>query len=476
MKVIPMKQSLYYIIALLMAVVGLTACIDDSFTDSPADQPRFSVDTLSMGVVFTDQLTVTHRFTVSNPASKSLSIGRIALSGDGADYFRLNVDGFSGREFSNVEIRGKDSIFVFVEATLPPSQIDLPLEVKAYVDFTTNGVTRSVVLSALGQDVERLHGLVVTEDTVLDSPRPYQIFDSLVVAPGATLTVAPGVRLLFHDKAYMAVDGRLLCLGTADNPVTLAGDRTGNVVSDISFDLMSRQWDGLYFSPGSNGNRLEHTVVKNTVNGVVIDGDDAPDGSTSLSLLNCRLRNSGATALAAIHADITADGCEFAEAASGLVYLHGGNHMFSQCTFANYYLFAAISGPAIAFSHIDGESDDLSDHPYGKAFIDNSIIYGLGADLSHGDLSGSEIYIRRSLLKSKGTDDDNFIECIWGEDPLYYTIRNEYIFDYQLREDSPAIAAGDPALVSERAAVDAYGLSRGSQPDLGAYVYQAPAD
>ncbi len=466
-----MKHFLYYIISIFAVAVSLTACIDDSFTDSPADQPRFSVDTLSMGVVFTEQMTVTHRFTVTNPASKSLSIGRIGLSGDDAQYFRLNVDGFSGREFSNVEVRGKDSIFVFVEATLPPSQADLPVEIRAYVDFTTNGVTRSVVLSALGQDVIQLRGEVITSDTTLDSPRPYQIFDSLVVAPGATLTISPGTRMLFHDGAYMAVDGRLLSLGTVDHPVTFAGDRTGNVVADISFDLMSRQWDGLYFSAGSKDNHMEHTIIKNTVNGVVIDGDSAPDGETTLSLLNCRLRNSGATALAAIHADITADGCEFAEAAGGLVYLHGGNHAFSQCTFANYYLFAAVSGPAIAFSHIDGKSDDLSDHPYGKAFIDNSIIYGLGADLSHGDLAGTEIYLRRCLLKSKGNDDDNFLECIWGEDPLYYTVRNEYIFDYRLKDDSPAIAAGDRALTSPRAAVDGYGLSRGSEPDLGAYVF-----
>ena len=31
----------------------------------------------------------------------------------------MNVDGLSGREFHNVEIRAKDSIYVFVEATLP---------------------------------------------------------------------------------------------------------------------------------------------------------------------------------------------------------------------------------------------------------------------------------------------------------------------------------------------------------------------
>ena len=466
-----MKQLLYYISSLAVAALMMTACIDDSFTDSPSDQPEFSVDTLNMGVVFTEQMTTTHRFTVTNPASKSLSISHIRLSGDDARYFRLNVDGFSGREFNNVEIRGKDSIFVFVEATLPSTQADIPIEINAYVDFTTNGVSRSVVLSAYGQDVVRLRGEIIDSDTTFDSAKPYQIFDSLIVAPGATLTLAPGTQLLFHDGAYMAVDGRLISNGSVDSPVTLAGDRTGNVVSDISFDLMSRQWQGLIFSAGSTGNDLKNTIIKNTVFGVIVDGSDEEADRPSLSLLNCRLRNSGSTVLSAVHADVHAVGCEFAEGGGGLVALRGGNHSFNHCTFANYYLFAAIGGPAISFSHFNGETDDLTDHPYLSANIDNCIIYGLGADLSHGDLSGTDIMIRNCLLKSKGDDDDNFIACIWGEDPLYYTIRNEYIFDYRLKDDSPAIGAADPALTATEAATDGYGLQRGSQPDLGAYVH-----
>ena len=466
-----MKQLLYYISSLAVAALMMTACIDDSFTDSPSDQPEFSVDTLNMGVVFTEQMTTTHRFTVTNPASKSLSISHIGLSGDDARYFRLNVDGFSGREFNNVEIRGKDSIFVFVEATLPPTQADIPIEINAYVDFTTNGVSRSVVLSAYGQDVVRLRGEIIDSDTTFDSAKPYQIFDSLIVAPGATLTLAPGTQLLFHDGAYMAVDGRLISNGSVDSPVTLAGDRTGNVVSDISFDLMSRQWQGLIFSAGSTGNDLKNTIIKNTVFGVIVDGSDEDADRPSLSLLNCRLRNSGSTVLSAVYADVYAVGCEFAEGGGGLVALRGGNHSFNHCTFANYYLFAAIGGPAISFSHFNGETDDLTDHPYLSANIDNCIIYGLGADLSHGDLSGTDIMIRNCLLKSKGDDDDNFIACIWGEDPLYYTIRNEYIFDYRLKDDSPAIGTADPTLTATEAATDGYGLQRGSQPDLGAYVH-----
>ena len=50
-------------------------------------------------------------------------------------------------------------------------------------------------------------------------------------------------------------------------------------------------------------------------------------------------------------------------------------------------------------------------------------------------------------------------------------MREDYIFDYRLQAESPAIGAADPALTAPEASVDAYGLSRGTAPDLGAYVY-----
>ena len=105
------------------------------------------------------------------------------------------------------------------------------------------------------------------------------------------------------------------------------------------------------------------------------------------------------------------------------------------------------------------------------ADISNSIIYGNGTEISHGNLTDTAITLRYCLLKSEGSNDDNFISCIWGKDPLYYTVREEYIFDYRLKNGSPAIGAGHPEYTLPEAEFDRYGLPRGSQPDMGAYVY-----
>lgn len=458
----------------LLLVIGLSSCIEDDISSSSSDQPEFSVDTLKMGPIFTEAGTPTHSFTVYNRHDKIININLIKLRDDEAGMFRLNVDGTSGKEFQNVEIRPNDSIFVFIEATLAANGTNTPVSIERHLDFTTLGVTKTVVITAEGQDVDRHRGLVIDKDTRFTANKPYQIFDSIIVKNGATLTLDPGVTLYFHNNAFMRVEGTLISNGTAEKNVNFTGDRIDNVVNDLPFELMSGQWAGVEFTPTSRNNYLSHTSIRNTQWGVFVDSIGTHD-NPALTLINCQLRNSQEYSLAAIHSDIKAVGCEIAEASAGLTYLRGGNHIFNHCTFANYYLFTALGGPAIQFSHINADSDDGSGLPYMIADFTNSIIYGNGTELSHGDLTGTAITLRYCLLKSEGTDDDNFRCCLWGEDPLYYTIRNEYIFDYRLKNESPAIGAAYLEYTLPEATYDRYGLPRGTQPDLGAYVY-VPAE
>ena len=470
-----MKMITRTIIILLVSLTGLVSCIEDGFSTSPSDQPEFSVDTLKLGSLLSAEPSVTKRFTVHNRHNKSLMISDIRISGADAGCFRMNVDGFSGETFSGIEIRSQDSIFVFVEATLPETT-GKGAGYEAAIDFTTNGVTASIPVTAQSINVVRLRGEIIEGERTLSAELPYQIYDSLVVAEGATLRIAPGAELLFHDKAMLRVRGTVLSEGSAEAPVYLKGDRTGNVVTDISFEIMSRQWEGVYIAPTSTGNRLSHTHIINTSRGVVAEGNPETDYSTvpQLTIYNSRIHNSGDLVLETYHSSVKATGSEFSDAASGIVYLQGGTHRFDQCTFANNYLFAAIGGPAVQFAHLSGDpdkgADDGSGLPYLQASITNSIIYGIGGDVSHGDLTGTGVTLRRTLLKSEGKDDDNFIECLWDSDPLFSAVREEYILTYYLREESPAIGAADASLSEADAATDMNGTARGATPNLGAYA------
>lgn len=469
-------RKLITLAGLLLALATIpTACIEDGVTTSPAHQPAFSADTLKMGTFFTTDPTPTFSLVVYNRHDKVLNISSIGLRANaGADadagIFRLNVDGRSGTSFSDIEIRPNDSIFVFVAATLPEAGAPQPAETTQYLDFVTNGQTRSVVLQAFGQDVDRRRAMVVDTDTRLAAGLPYQIFDSLVVAPGATLTLEAGVKLHFHDSSVLKVRGTLVTEGTPEAPVEMMGDRTDNVVGSIPFDLMASQWQGVYFYPTSTANSLSHTVIRNTEWGVVADSL-APGGpAPGLRMVNCRLRNSAGLALQAWHTDIEAYGCEIADASAGCMLLYGGSGVFNHCTFANYYLFTAIAGPAIQMGHLlPADAPAAPEAPLLRADFTNCIVYGLADCLSHGDLTDTAVTFRRCLFKSPGENDDHFIDCLWDTDPLYLTVREEYIFDYRLAEGSPALQAANPALTLPAAAADYYGITRLPSPSLGAY-------
>lgn len=192
--------------------IFFSSCINDVMTTSPNDVLTFSRDTVSFDTVFTDLGTPTARLIVSNRAKKGISISSIRFKNPDTK-FRFNVDGQAGTEFHDVEIRAKDSIYVFIECYIPETEGNVPQLVEDELEFVTNGVSQSVLCEAWGQNVTRLRGTVIDRDTRLTADRPYVIFDSLLVKPGATLTVDPGVQLLFHDKARMRVEGTLLALG-----------------------------------------------------------------------------------------------------------------------------------------------------------------------------------------------------------------------------------------------------------------------
>ena len=472
-------RSLLLIFASLLLLVGIQGCISDDFNESPSVRLRFSTDTVSFDTVFTDLGTPTARLKVYNPDKKSVNISSIRLSNPESP-FSINVDGVSGTDFHDVEIRGGDSIFVFIECFLPEDKQKKPFLREDKIVFVTNGTEQNVTVEAWGQNVTRLRNFTVDKDMTFTADQPYVIFDSLTIRKGAILRVRPGTQLLFHDKAKLVVEGRLEAVGAPGKMIDMRGDRLDNVLPDVGYDILAGQWEGIRIAAGSFSNRLEYVDMRSTVSGIRCDST-ANLQYTKLNLINSWLHNSQSTVLEAKYAKINAYGCVFSEASEAVVRLTGGLHDFSQCTFSNYYLFTVISEPILTLTHLLPKEvvTGTNNQPLMKAEFGNCIIYGLASDINVGDLTDSNVYLRYCLLKSEGKNDDHFLECIWGEDPLFYTVREDYYFNYRLKPDSPAIGAGDPALINPLTAKDMDGLNRMAgveRPALGAYVYSPPKE
>ena len=468
-----MKQTRFYILvfsALLAMASVFTSCIEDGFTTSSSDVLAFNTDTVAFDTVITLQGTATKQMVVYNHSKKSINISSIKVAGLATKgHFHLNVDGIRGDAFENVEIRGNDSIYIFIEAYLDEMEQNDPTLLEDYLEFVTNGNSQKVLLSAWGQDVIRINGDTISRNTRFTADKPYLIYDTMFVAPEAVLTLNAGTTLLFHDKAAIRCAGRMLANGTAEEPITFRGDRLDHIVGENSFDIMSGQWGGVIFTPPTMGNVLKHVIMRGSSIGMHCSayGDTA---HCALKLVNCVLTNSASTCLATATCYVQAIGTEFSDAAEEVGYFAGGKVIMSQCTFANNYLFAIPKLPIVNVFDVE-----YSDGGIGKikAYFDNCILHGLVSEINEGNLDNFDVYMRYCLFKSDGKPDDHFINCVWSGEPCFLTDRDNYIFDYRLGNESDAIGKGDPALCPAEARYDRYGndrLARGSV-DLGAYVW-----
>lgn len=465
-----MRFPLWMALAVMVIAAVFSSCIEDGFTTSPSDVLAFNRDTVAFDTVITLQGTATKQMVVYNRSNKQINISSIKVAGDATKgHFHLNVDGIRGDEFTNVEIRGNDSIYIFIEAYLDEMERDEPTLLEDRLLFETNGKTQSVLLSAWGQDVVRVLGDTISRNTRFTANKPYLIYDTMYVAPNVTLTLDAGTTLLFHDKAAMRCAGRMLANGTAEDPITFRGDRLDRIVGETSFDIMSGQWGGVIFTPPTMGNVLKHVIMKGSSIGMHCSayGDTV---NCALKLVNCVLTNSASTCLATATCYVEAIGTEFSDAAEEVVYFAGGKVKAAQCTFANNYLFVVPSYPIVNVFNVE-----YTDGTIGriKAYFDNCILHGMVPELNEGELDEFDVYMRYCLFKSDGDNDSHFINCVWEGDPKFLTVRDDYIFDYRLGNESDAIGKGNPSLCSAEARYDRYGNDRlaSGAIDLGAYVW-----
>ncbi|MCB0813410.1 MAG: hypothetical protein KDB87_09655, partial [Flavobacteriales bacterium] len=157
---------------------------------------------------------VTKRFTVRNRNDQAVRVD-IALEGGSPSPYRINVDGASGLTFSQVEILGGDSLFVFVEVLPGQGGVNTPFIVEDRILFNTNGNEQEVLLVAWGQDAHIFRpdrsipgfpdfsiiaglddqGNPTCETVTWPNDKPYVIYGYAVVDSCSTLQIDPGVKV-----------------------------------------------------------------------------------------------------------------------------------------------------------------------------------------------------------------------------------------------------------------------------------------
>lgn len=365
----------------LMTLAMLMACSDDDqFSADSRLHLTFSADTISLDTLFSHTASSTYTFWVHNRNTEGLRLQSIRLSRQNQTGFRVNVDGnyldnILGSVITDVEIRRKDSLLVFVELTASETLSDVPQLVEDHLVFTLeNGLQQSVCLRAWAWDAVRWMDGVVTTDTVVESAKPLVIFGSLTVREGVTLTLR-NTTLYFHDQAGMEIYGNLVvenCL--------LRGDRLDRMFSYLPYDRVSGQWGGIRFHESSCCNRLIRTEIRNAGNALTIDSAALDSSQVRLSMTECIVHNAKGYGLEAVNAHMSLRDCQFTNTLGPCVSIVGGMVDLSYCTLGQFYPFSAARGVALRFSNYQGQADI----PLLRLYCEGSIVTGYDEDVLTG--------------------------------------------------------------------------------------------
>lgn len=428
-----------------------------------------SEDTLQFDTVFTTIGSTTRELRVRNPENKRINIDRIYLSGGQESSFRLNIDGESAFEKNDIELGAGDSIFIFIDVFIDPTSANSPVAVTDSIVFVVGNNVQKVQLLAWGQDIFLINNKLIKSEIWTDS-KPYVIYNNVTVDTSETLVLEEGTRVYFHRNGSLTVAGNLVVNGSAESPVLFAGDRTEKLYEDIP-----GQWKGILFLNVSQGNYLDHAIIRNTTYGIQLGEIMDGTGTPGLKIFSSNISHSTVSCISSINGFIEAANCIFSHCGNYCIYLTaGGEYTFTHCTIFNRWDYGFRLTASLYISEkpafTGGRTSQLDLN------FNNSIVYGdINSEIEIvplvKSLSGN-YYFDHCLLKLDTVnisfwDRDEFPESLINMNPVFINIGT-----WDLRPDtlSPLIDNGNPVYISTYP-YDLRGVLRSGdgKPDIGAY-------
>ncbi len=141
------------LLCLCTILLALSACRkDEQISTDSGIMLEFSRDTVIFDTVFTTIGSATQALKVYNRDDQAVEVSSIYLAKGDQSSWRMNVDGDAVSSIEDVFIPGNDSIFIFLEVTIDPNDMNSPLIETDSIMFSTNGNQQDVDLVAWGQD------------------------------------------------------------------------------------------------------------------------------------------------------------------------------------------------------------------------------------------------------------------------------------------------------------------------------------
>ncbi len=456
----------FYITVFFLALVlaaTFSSCRKENFLDDSSVKLQFSKDTVVFDTVFSTIGSTYRRFTVTNSYNNPISISQIRLGKGTASAYRMNVDGIAGVVVKDIEIPAKDSIYIFVEVTIDPTNANNPFVVQDKIHFQTNGNNQSVELAAWGQNAYfHYNELVCGETWAVD--KPHVLYGITAVGfPGidsnCSLVIPAGAVIYAHTDAVLYVYKSSLNInGTETNRVIFQGDRR-----EASYANEPGQWFGIRFAIAQNST-LNYAIIKNATAGLYVD---TAFGGDSLTLNNVASFNHSFASLFAQGARIHAENSRFNKAGNNAVALRlGGEYYFNHCTINNFWTASSRTSPALVLNNYYEANGIIYVRPILRANFNNSIIYGdIDNEIVLDTVPGNFANYRfnHCLVKTDQPINSNYVNSKLNISPNYTTNNS-----LRLKSSSVCIDQADPLYFLP---TDLDNNTRSNPGDIGCYEF-----
>ena len=519
-----MKKYIYFILTIIL-VSFWSSCRNDFEFEPNTGNLEFSRDTVFLDTVFTNIGSSTFTLTVFNRSNEDIVIPSVRL-GEGQDsFYRLNVSGDTGvgpvlgREFENVEIFARDSIFIFIETTIDIQEltnsetqfiytdaiefdsganlqtVDLVTLVQDAVFIfpsrstdpnTGEQITETLSFDADGDGVEdetTIEGRFLTNDELtFTNERPYVIFGFAAVNNGQTLNIEAGARVHFHaDSGILVTDGGSIQVNgepsidpdVLEGEVIFEGDRL-----EPAFANVPGQWQTIWLFEGSTNNSFNHATIKNATVGILSDGNQNDD--TKLNITNSQIYNSSNFGILGRATTINAENLAInISGQSSFAGTIGGRYNFVHSTLANFWSFSFRQFPSVLLNNFTTDANgNTITNPLQEANFTNCIIFGNDNPeliLDRQDAADFNFRFVNSLIQFQDFN-NNFNEDIYdfsntdlyenvilNQNPMFLDPNNNML---QIPNGSPADGAG---IIFGNLNTDIINILRSNPPDIGAY-------
>lgn len=499
-----MRYFITFIICI--ALISISSCRKDFSTVQSFGSLEFSKDTVFLDTVFTNIGSATYNLKVYNRGNNAITIPRIQLEKGTSSSYRLNVDGIPGKEFNDIDILAKDSIFVFIETTVNVTNEPNPL----YTDrilFDNGDKLQDVDLVTLVEDANfifpgkdaismkidsltldgqptTIKGRFLTDTELLfTKTKPTVIYGYAAIPTNKTLTIEAGARVHFHDNSGLIVDNKatLKVNGTLTEKVIFEGDRLEN-----SFSQIPGQWGTIWMRAGSKDNEIKHAQIKNGIIGILIDSIGTTSTPT-LKLENTEIYNHSNFGILARETNIEANNVVIGSAGqASLAATVGGTYNFTHSTFANYWNSGIRQLPAVLVNNFfvynnDAGQEIIETRNLNAANFTNCIFDGNNnIELIIDKVDGGGLFnysVKNSMIKFNDSSNsfDGVAEVDFANNTNYSSIILNGIANFRDTRNSDFIIGTDSDAINKAITtpftLDLLGIDRSTNPDIGAYQH-----